>query len=40
MKTKIKKPKARLLGQDGNVFNVISICSKALKKESQYDGIL
>lgn len=27
-----KKPKAKIVGQDGNVFNLIAICSKALKK--------
>ena len=26
-----KKPKAKLLGADGNVFNLIGICSRALK---------
>jgi uncharacterized membrane protein len=35
MEAKIKKPKAKVLGQDGNVFNIISICSKALKKDGQ-----
>ena len=27
------KPNAKVIGQDGNVFNLIGICSKALKKE-------
>lgn len=26
-----KKPKARIIGADGNVFNLIGICSRALK---------
>ena len=26
-----KKPKARIIGADGNVFNLMGICSKALK---------
>ena len=28
-----KKPKVKLSGKDGNVFNLIGICSAALKKE-------
>ena len=28
----MKKPKVKLTGQDGNVFNLMGICSKALKK--------
>jgi hypothetical protein len=31
-KTKIKKPKAPIIGADGNVFNLIAICSRELKK--------
>lgn len=34
-----KKPKARVLGEDGNVFNLISICSSALKKANQSEKI-
>ena len=30
-----KKVKVKLSGQDGNVFNLIGICSKALKKAGQ-----
>jgi len=30
-----KKPKAKLLGADGNVFNLLGICKKALKKAGQ-----
>lgn len=26
------KPKAKVVGADGNVFNLIGICSKALKR--------
>lgn len=33
----MKKPVAKLIGQDGNVFNLISICVKALKKAGQFD---
>lgn len=37
-KMKIKqKPLVNLTGKDGNVFNLIAICSTALKKENQYD---
>jgi hypothetical protein len=25
------KPRAKVLGQDGNVFNILAICSRALK---------
>lgn len=32
MSQQIKKPKAKLVGQDGNVFNLIAICSAALRK--------
>lgn len=31
------KPKAKLTGQDGNVFNLIGICSKALKSAGMHD---
>jgi len=31
MTTETKKPIAKLVGKDGNVFNLIGICSKALK---------
>ncbi|MFA0888148.1 MAG: hypothetical protein ACC613_03500 [Synergistales bacterium] len=27
-----EKPKVHLIGQDGNVFNLVGICSRALKK--------
>lgn len=29
------KPKVRLTGKDGNVFNLIGICSRALKEVGQ-----
>jgi hypothetical protein len=31
------KPKVKLSGKDGNVFNLIGICSAALKKANQPD---
>lgn len=37
MTTETKKPTAKLVGQDGNVFNLIGICSKALKKAGMQD---
>ena len=30
-----KKPKVKLVGEDGNVYNLIGICSRALKKAGQ-----
>jgi hypothetical protein len=32
---KLQKPKAKLLGKDGNVFNLLGICSLALKNAGQ-----
>lgn len=32
-----KKPKVRLSGKNGNVFNLAAICSTALKKVGQAD---
>ena len=29
------KPKVQLVGQDGNVFNLLGICTRALKKSGQ-----
>ena len=26
------RPRAKVIGQDGNVFNILAICSKALKR--------
>lgn len=31
------KPEVKLSGKDGNVFNLIGLCSKALKKAGQTD---
>lgn len=33
----MKKPKCKFVGQDGNVFNLIGIVSKTLKKAGQAD---
>lgn len=33
----MEKPVAKLIGKDGNVFNLIAICSRALKKAGQAD---
>ena len=33
----MKKPKAKLIGRDGNVFNLIAIASRALKRNGQHD---
>lgn len=30
----LKKPVARVIGQNGNVFNLIGICSRVLKKNN------
>lgn len=32
-----KKPKAPIVGADGNVFNLIGICSQALKRAGYHD---
>ena len=32
-----KKPIAKVIGEDGNVFNLIGICSRALKRAGQND---
>lgn len=31
----LKKPKVKITGEDGNIFNLIGICSKALNKSNQ-----
>jgi hypothetical protein len=31
----IRKPKCKLVGEDGNVFNIIGLVSKSLKKDGQ-----
>lgn len=33
----MEKPKVKLSGTDGNVFALIGVCSKALKKAGQHD---
>lgn len=33
----MKKPKVKLVGQDGNVFNLLGICSRALRSKKMYD---
>ena len=33
----MEKPKVKLIGEDGNVFNLIGLCSKALRKAGQSD---
>ena len=35
--TEIKKPTVKLTGQDGNVFNLLGVCTKALKRAGQHD---
>lgn len=32
------KPKVKLLGKDGNIFNLMGICSRALRKVNQEDN--
>ena len=39
MKNEKAKPIAKVLGEDGNVFNLIGICGRALKKAGQKDKI-
>jgi hypothetical protein len=36
-KKEFEKPVAKLVGKDGNVFNLIAICYKALKNAGQED---
>lgn len=33
----MKKPKVKLVGQDGNVFNLLGICSRALSKAGMHE---
>lgn len=33
----MEKPTVELIGQNGNVFNLLGICSKALKRAGQAD---
>lgn len=37
MDKKFKKVPAKIIGADGNVFNLIGICTKALKRNGYYD---
>ena len=34
-----KKPKCPLIGQDGNIFNLMGIASKTLKRNGMYDEV-
>jgi hypothetical protein len=34
----VDKPSVKLSGKDGNVFNLIGLASKALKKANQHDN--
>lgn len=36
--SEIKKPKVKLIGKDGNIFNLIGICSRELKRAGQSDN--
>lgn len=33
----MNKPKAKLIGEDGNIFNLIAIASRALRKDKMED---
>lgn len=33
----MEKPKVQLTGKDGNVFNLLAICTSALKKQKMFD---
>ncbi len=33
------KPEVKLVGQDGNVFNLVGLCSRALREVGQYDEV-
>lgn len=35
MENQVQKPVAKLIGQNGNIFNLIGIASKALKENDQ-----
>ena len=37
MKENYIKPKSPIIGADGNIFNLIGIASKSLKKEGYYE---
>jgi len=38
-KEKTNKPKAKVLGANANVFNVLTICTLALKRAGQRDKV-
>jgi hypothetical protein len=33
-----RKPVVQLIGQDGNIFNLLGVCSRALKKAGQIEA--
>lgn len=37
MEQQIKKPKAKVIGKDGNVFSVIATCQQALRNAGRDD---
>lgn len=37
MNTQTNKPKAKVIGQDGNVFVTMAICERALKQANMLD---
>ena len=37
MKEEKVKPKCALIGQDGNIFNLVGIASKTLKRNGMYE---
>jgi len=39
MEKEMIKPKAKLVGKDGNVFNLLGICGRALKQAGQRDKV-
>jgi len=32
----MEKPKVKLIGEDGNIFNLLGICTEALQKKGGY----
>jgi hypothetical protein len=36
-RNEVKKPAVKLVSEDGNVFNLMAICSRALKNAGQKD---
>ncbi len=39
MEKQTKKPIAKLVGENGNVFSLIAICSESLKKAKLHDQV-